>query len=46
MDSRVVEHAKLLVNYCTSVKQGDNILIRIGGADYGGAAEGTLFIGI
>ena len=40
MDSRVVEHAKLLVNYYTSVKKVDNVLIRLGGADYGGAAEG------
>jgi len=36
MDQRVVEHAKWLVNYCTSVKRGDNVLIRLGGAQSGG----------
>jgi leucyl aminopeptidase (aminopeptidase T) len=35
MDPRVVEHAKWLVNYCTSVKRGDNVLIRLGGAQSG-----------
>lgn len=40
MDPRVVEHAKLLVNYCTSVKRGDNVLIRLGGADYSGDVDG------
>jgi len=40
MDPRVVEHAKWLVNYCTSVKRGDNVLIRLGGADYSGDQEG------
>jgi aminopeptidase len=36
MDQRVVEHAKWLVSYCTSVKRGDNVLIRLGGAQSGG----------
>lgn len=40
MDPRVTEQAKLLVNYCTRVKRGDNVLIRLGGSDYGGAPEG------
>jgi len=40
MDPRVVEHAKWLVNYCTSVKRGEQVLIRLGGADFGGDPEG------
>ena len=40
MDPRVKEHAKRLVNYCTSIKCGDNVLIRLGGANYAGDAEG------
>lgn len=40
MDPRVVEHAKWLVNYCTGVKRGDNVLIRLGGAQYSGDSEG------
>jgi len=27
LDSRVVEHAKIVTNYCTSVKRGDHVLI-------------------
>ena len=27
MDPRIVEHAKILVNYSTSVKRGDNVLV-------------------
>lgn len=33
MDPRISEHAKILVNYSTKVKKGDNVLIRI--SDYG-----------
>lgn len=33
MDSRVVEHAKILVNYCTSVKPGDNVRVGIQDAE-------------
>ncbi len=33
MDPRVVEHAKILVNYSTKVRKGDNVLIQI--SDYG-----------
>lgn len=33
MDPRVVEHAKILVNYSTQIKKGDNVLIQI--SDYG-----------
>ena len=40
MDPRVVEHAKWLVNYCTSVKRGDNVLIRLGGSQYSGDQDG------
>lgn len=40
MDKRVVEHAKWLVNYCTGVKRGDNVLVRLGGAQYSGDSEG------
>jgi aminopeptidase len=40
LDPRVKEHAQRLVNYCTSVKPGDNVLIRLGGANYAGDAEG------
>jgi aminopeptidase len=35
-----VEHAKWLVNYCTSVKRGDNVLIRLGGAQSSSDADG------
>jgi aminopeptidase len=31
MDSRVTEHAKILTNYCTGVKRGDNVLVEIRG---------------
>ena len=34
------KHAKWLVNYCTSTKPGDNVLIRLGGGTYAGDAEG------
>jgi len=40
LDPRVKEHAKRLVDYCTSVKAGDNVLIRLGGSTYAGDAEG------
>lgn len=33
MDPRVVEHAKILVNYSTKVRKGDNVLIQI--SDHG-----------
>ena len=28
MDSRVYEHAEILVDHCTSIEQGDNVIIR------------------
>jgi aminopeptidase len=40
LDPRVVEHAKWLVNYCTSVKRGDNVLIRLGGVTSSGDEDG------
>ena len=40
MDPRVKEHASRLVNYCTSIKAGDNVLIRLGGSTYAGDTEG------
>jgi len=33
MDQRILEHAKILVNYSTKVRKGDNVLIQI--SDYG-----------
>lgn len=35
-----MEHAKRLVNYCTSVKHGDNVLVRLGASQYAGDEEG------
>jgi aminopeptidase len=29
VDPRVIEHAKILVNYCTEVKRGGNVLVEI-----------------
>jgi aminopeptidase len=40
LDPRVKKHAKWLVNYCTTTKPGDNVLIRLGGASYAGDTEG------
>jgi aminopeptidase len=36
----VKEHAKWLVNYCTSVKPVDNVLVSLGGSGTAGDAEG------
>jgi len=36
----VKEHAKWLVNYCTSVKPLDNVLVRLGGSASAGDPEG------
>ena len=33
MDQRILEHAKILVNYSTKVRKGDNVLIQV--TDYG-----------
>lgn len=33
MDSRIVEHAKTLVNYCTGVQRGDHVLIDLRGIE-------------
>jgi len=40
LDRRVKEHANRLVNYCTSVKPGDNVLVRLGGFTTAGDPEG------
>jgi aminopeptidase len=41
----VKEHAKSLVNYCTSVKAGDNVLVRLGGFGAAGDPEGLELVG-
>jgi aminopeptidase len=40
MDQRIVEHAKWLVNYCTEVKHGDQVLIRLGSSVSSGGPDG------
>jgi len=36
LDPRINEHARLLTDYCTNIRSGDNVLIHLGGAKYGG----------